>query len=49
MSSLYEINNLIADYEDKISQLEKEKVKLNFIKYYNNVFMILNLKILEMD
>ena len=35
MSSIHEINNLIADYEDKISQLEKEKVKLNFIKYFN--------------
>ena len=35
MSSLEEINNLIAEYEDKISQLKKEKVKLNVIKYFN--------------
>ena len=35
MSSIQEINNLIAEYEDKISQLKKEKVKLNFIKYFN--------------
>ena len=35
MSNIIEINNLIAEYEDKISQLKKEKVKLNFINYFN--------------
>ena len=34
MSSIQEINNLIAEYEDKISQLKEEKVKLNFINYF---------------
>ena len=35
MSNIIEINNLIAEYEDKICQLKKEKVKLNFINYFN--------------
>lgn len=35
MSNIIEINNLIAEYEDKISQLKKEKVKINFINYFN--------------
>ena len=35
MSNITEINNQIAEYENKISQLKKEKVKLNFIKYFN--------------
>ena len=35
MSNITEINKLIAEYEDKINQLKKEKVKLNFIKYFN--------------
>jgi len=34
MSNLLEINNLIAEYEDKIKQLKKEKVKMNFIRYF---------------
>ena len=35
MSNIIEINNLIAEYEDKISQLKKEKIKINFINYFN--------------
>lgn len=35
MSNIIEINNLIEEYEDKISQLKKEKVKINFINYFN--------------
>ena len=35
MSNITEINNQIAEYENKINQLKKEKVKLNFIKYFN--------------
>ena len=35
MSNIIEINNLIAEYEDKICQLKKEKVKINFINYFN--------------
>lgn len=34
MSSLQEINNLIGEYQDKIKQLEKEKIKINFINYF---------------
>ena len=34
MSSIQEINNLIAEYQDKIKQLEKEKIKINFINYF---------------
>ena len=34
MSNLLEINNLIVEYEDKIKQLKKEKVKMNFIRYF---------------
>ena len=34
MNSIEEINYLIAEYQDKINQLQKEKIKINFINYF---------------
>ena len=35
MSSIQEINNQIKEYEEKIKDLKKQKIPMNFIKYFN--------------